>query len=150
MTEQPDDPDAAQASALAEELRHVFRKMKRRLREQTDLGDFSWSQLSVLATLDREGPATVTVLARVEGMRPQSMGANVAVLEAAGLVQGAPDPADGRQVLLSLTPAGLDWLRAGRAARQDWLIRAIRARLDLRERESLAAAAPLLQRLFDP
>jgi DNA-binding MarR family transcriptional regulator len=78
------------------------------------------------------------------------MGATVAALEAAGLVQGAPDPADGRQVLLSLSAAGLNWIRAGRAARQDWLMRLIRARLTPGEQENLTAAATLLQRLFDP
>ena len=40
-----------------------------------------------------EGPATVTSLARAEGVRPQSMGATVAALQEAGLVGGAPDPA---------------------------------------------------------
>src|SRR5438132_252114 len=97
MSNRPDDPGTARSAALAEDLRLVFGKMKRRLREQTDLGGFSWSQMSVISYLDREGPATVTTLARIEGMRPQSMGTNVAALEASGLVRGAPDPADGRQ-----------------------------------------------------
>ena len=46
----------------------------------------------------------------------------------------------------SPTTAG-DWLREGRAARQDWLTRTILARLSAAEQDQLAAAMPLLQRL---
>jgi DNA-binding MarR family transcriptional regulator len=37
-------------------------------------------------------------------MRPQSMGANIAALEA-GLVTGRANPDDGRETILTLTPA---------------------------------------------
>src|SRR5882672_9778771 len=104
VKEQTDDPNAARASALAGDLRVLIGKLKRRLREQAHTGDLTWSQMSVLSRLEREGPATVTTLARAEGVRPQSMGATVSVLEEAGLVSGAPDASDGRQTILSLTP----------------------------------------------
>src|SRR5277367_5231656 len=96
------DMDDAHLLALAGDLRAVIGQLKRRLREQAGWGDLTWSQTSVLSRLDREGPATVTTLARVEGMRPQSMGAIVSALQAAGLVTGSPDPTDGRQTVLSL------------------------------------------------
>jgi DNA-binding MarR family transcriptional regulator len=82
-------------------------------------------------------------------MRPQSMGPLVAALEAAGLVSGAPDPADGRQTILSLTDACRKWIQEGRAARQDWLSRTIQARLSAQEQEDLARAVELLKRLAD-
>src|SRR5216684_1889453 len=107
------------------------------MREQGHLGDLTWSQVSVISRLERDGPATVTTLARAEGMRPQSMGANVSALEAAGLVSGVPDPADGRQTILSLTEHCREWIRVGRAAREDWLFRAIQARLAPAEQEQL-------------
>ena len=97
------DPEVAHAHAVAGELRVVLGKLKRRLREEASLGEFTLSQMSALSRLEREGPATVTTLARAEGVRPQSMGATVSVLEAAGFVTGSPDPADGRQTILSLT-----------------------------------------------
>jgi DNA-binding MarR family transcriptional regulator len=149
MNEQPGDPEAARALALAGELRVLIGKLKRRLRDQAHLGDLTWSQISVLSRLEREGPATVTNLARAEGMRPQSMGANVSALEAAGLVNGAPDPNDGRQTILSLTAACRDWIEAGRAAREDWLLRAIQTKLAPEEQEQLASAVELLKRLVD-
>jgi DNA-binding MarR family transcriptional regulator len=103
----------------------------------------------VLGYLDREGPATVTALARAEGVRPQSMGATVAALQEAGLVGGTPHPADGRQVMLSLTAAARDWIKASRAAREDWLSGAIRSHLGPAEQEELAKAAALLRRIVD-
>jgi DNA-binding MarR family transcriptional regulator len=78
------------------------------------------------------------------------MGATIAVLEAAGLVTGSPDPKDGRQTILSLTPACRELFRSGRAARHDWLFRAIQARLTPQQQEQLAAAMSLLDRLVDP
>jgi len=144
-----DDPANARALALVAELRVVIRKLRRRVREQTLPGDLTWSQVSVLGLLDREGPSTVTTLARAEGVRPQSMGATVAALEAAGMVTGAPDPDDGRQTMLSVTDACREFLAAGRAARQDWLLAAIHKHLTPGEQEALASALALLARIAD-
>jgi DNA-binding MarR family transcriptional regulator len=137
------------AADLAAELRVVVGKLKRRLREHANKGDLSLSQMAVLGYLDREGPSTVTALARSEGVRPQSMGATVAALEEAGLVSGAPHPADGRQIMLSLTATAREWINASRAAREDWLSQAIRSHLSPAEQEDLAKAAALLRRLVE-
>jgi DNA-binding MarR family transcriptional regulator len=141
--------DDALVLTLAGELRVVVGRLRRRLREQASFGDLTWSQTSVLSRLDREGPATVTSLARAEGMRPQSMGATVSALEAAGLVSGSPDPKDGRQTILSLTASCQEWIKAGRAAREDWLFRAIQSKLSPGEQEELATAVNLLKRLAE-
>ena len=137
------------ASVLAQDLRALLGKLRRRLREQARIGDLTPSQVSVLHRIEKHGPATVSNLARVEGMRPQSMAPIIAELESAGLVNGAPDPADGRQTLLSLTDAGRKWIAAGRAARQDWLTRTLQARLSPQEQDRLAKAVVLLRRLVD-
>ncbi len=142
-------PDLAQAAALAGELRVVIGKLNRRLREQSHQKDLTGSQKSVLIRLDRDGPATVTALAQAEGVRPQSIGATVATLEAAGFISGAPDPTDGRRTILSLTAACRDWITASRAAREDWLYRALLAKLEPTERAELAAALGLIARLVD-
>jgi DNA-binding MarR family transcriptional regulator len=149
VNEPQSDPETARVSALAGELRVLIGKLKRRLREQAHPGDFSSSQLSVLSRLEREGPATVTTLARAEAVRPQSMGATVSVLEAAGFVTGAADPSDGRQTILSLTAECRKWIKASRAAREDWLSRTIRAKLTSGEQKDLATAVELLKRLVD-
>ena len=150
MDEQSADQQDAHLHALAAEMRVVLGQLKRRLRQEADPGEFTWSQLSVLRRLETEGPATVTRLAHAEGVRPQSMGATVATLEAAGLISGAPDPADGRQTLLSLTQACRDWIHANRAAREDWFVKSIDRKLSLQERAQLASAVNLLRRLIEP
>jgi DNA-binding MarR family transcriptional regulator len=149
MKGRTDDQRSARASDLAQELRALFGKLKRRLRDQAHIGDLTPSQTSVLLRLEKDGPATASNLARAEGMRPQSMGPLVAALEAAGLVSGASDPSDGRQTILSLTDACRKWIEEGRAARQDWLTRTIQARLSPQEQEDLAASVELLKRLVD-
>lgn len=146
-TSQSSEP--RQLTALAGELRVAIGKLIRRWREQADAGDFTNTQKSVLLRLERDGPATVSMLARAEGVRPQSMRITVAALEAAGAVSGKPDPEDGRQTFLNLTPSFLKALRTGRAAREDWLFRALKAQLAPREHEQLAAAVKLLSRLAD-
>jgi DNA-binding MarR family transcriptional regulator len=149
MNKPPNDPEASRTLAVAGELRVLIGKLKRRLREESHLGDFTWSQVEVLVRLEREGPATVSSLARAEGVRPQSMGETLAALKTAGLVSGAPDPNDGRQTVLSITDACRELIRAGRAAREDWLFRAIRTKLAPAEQEELARAVELLKRLVD-
>jgi DNA-binding MarR family transcriptional regulator len=147
MTEDPGHSNAPLAVSLAQDIRGFAGILKRRLREQADAGDLTPSQTAVLLRLEQDGPATTSALARIEGMRPQSMGSVIAVLEEAGLVTGTPDPADGRQTILSVTDKFRTWLAHGRAARQDWLTRTIEAQLSPQEQEQLAAAMLLFRRL---
>jgi DNA-binding MarR family transcriptional regulator len=149
MNNSPGKASPARTAALAEDLRLLIGTLKRRLREQGQRQDLPPSQVAVLLRLEKDGPATVSGLARSEGMRPQSMSAAIAALEAAGLVRGAPDPDDGRQTIMSLTESCRERLRAGRAARQDWLSRTIAARLSPPEQQELAAAVRLLKRLVE-
>ena len=137
------------ASTLAAELRTVFRKLRLRLREHGGRNDLNLSEISVLLRLEKDGPATVSSLARAEGMRPQSMSAVVTSLLEANLVSGAPDPSDGRQILMSLTPECLNWLQEVRASRQDWLTATISQRLSAHEQEKIQAALALLARLAE-
>jgi DNA-binding MarR family transcriptional regulator len=150
MAEQKEEGGATpMAAALATEIRRIAGRLKRKLRETSGVGDMPDSQIAVLLHLEREGQATVSDLARAEGMRPQSMGAIVAALEEAGHVEGRPDPGDRRRTLLSLTARCAAWMKAGRQARQDMLARSIAARLDAAEQRQLGAALTLLARLVE-
>lgn len=66
-------------------------------------------------------------LARIESMRPQSMGTLLSALEKNGLIEREAHPSDRRQIIFSLTPTGAALHRQRRAARQEWLIKAISA-----------------------
>ena len=141
------DQGTTHASVVAGELRVVLGQLVRRLREQADGPDLTRSQASVLGRIDRDGPTTATVLARTEGLRPQSMGTIVAALEAAGLVAGSPDPKDGRKTILSLTQTAREQFRTGRLAREDWLIQAMSAALTQSELDQLSSSIDLLRRI---
>ncbi len=148
MERPPDDTDDQRAHALAGELRIVLGQLIRKLREQNGPEDFTWSQKSVLSHLERDGPTTVTSLARIEGVRSQSMGATVSFLENAGLVARGSHPSDRRQTLLCVTPAGRDLILARRTAREDWLFQAMRKRLSPDDAPKIEAAVSLLKQLL--
>ena len=136
----------ADTSLLAHDLRETLGRVVRRLRAEPGppLG-----QHAVLGRLDRVGPASISELAAESRMRPQSMAQTVKDLEDAGLVRRRPDPNDGRRSFVELTPAGLQIVLDTRAAREDWLTRALDAELDEREREQLREALSLLARIAD-
>lgn len=142
-------PQAEIAYDLAAQIRTVLSRLKRRLREQGGRGDFTPSQISVLLRLEKEGPATVSGLARAEGMRPQSMSAIVAPLQDAGLISSSSDPDDGRQTLMSLSSECEKLLKDSRAAMQDWLTTAILKKLTAQEQQQLSATLELLSRLTE-
>ncbi|MEJ8856321.1 MarR family transcriptional regulator [Variovorax robiniae] len=143
------DPSTEAAHALAVDLRMLASQLRRRLRQEASVAGWTESQRAVLLRLERQEAATVTELATAEGVRSQSMGATVASLIEGGCVKGAPDPADGRRTLLSLTPQARKMIRQVRAAREDWLQRTISARYAPAEQKQLIAAVKLLQRLLD-
>jgi DNA-binding MarR family transcriptional regulator len=137
------------AATIALEIRTVSGNLKRRLRADVEHNDLNASQVSVVLRLEKDGSATVSSLARAEGMRPQSMSAVITPLQNAGLVSGASDPNVGRQTLMCLTPKCLKLLKERRAAKQDWLTKRISEKLSVGEQEKLKAALGLLMRLVE-
>ena len=140
----PGEPDVHDIAAA---LRVSVGMLLRRLRQVRPDDELTLPESSALARLDRTGPATPGVLAKVEQISPQSMGATLAALQARGLIERHPDPGDGRRVVLSVTEAGLELLRNKRGARTEQLAQALSAGFTPAELGQLAAAAPLLERL---
>jgi len=120
----------------------------RRVRTTSHMHDLSLTHIAVLARLDQGGPATISDLARAEGVKSQSMGAVIAALETEGLVQRKPHPTDGRQVNIELTAKGIAVRKERAAAKQKWLAHAI-AQLDQQEQATLFAATRIIRRLGD-
>jgi DNA-binding MarR family transcriptional regulator len=139
----PSQPVSAQQAG---ELRATLGLLYRRLRQTRAGADLTLPESSALSRLDQHGPATGAQLARIEQVSPQSIGATVQALEAKGLIGRAPDPHDGRRVILSLTAAGRETLRSKRSARTEQMTRALAA-LTVQERAQLMAVLPVLEHL---
>ena len=131
----------------ANDVRVVFGRLRRRLRELAETADLTPSQQAVVSQLDKVGPASASDLAASERVRPQSMAATVAALVELGLVERTPDPDDGRRQLISLTPAGVKRLQGDRQARQEWLAQALQDRFTEAQRRTIIEALGLLDEL---
>lgn len=133
---------------LANDLSLAVMRLARQLRFRRPDSPVSLSQLSALATLAKEGPMTPGALAIRERVRPPSMTRVIASLVDLGLVERSAHPADGRQVLVAVSPEGADLFEAERRASREWL----QQRLDqLRpeERATLLSAADLMFAIID-
>ena len=136
-----------EAGRDANELRLSVMRLVRRLRAERPASGLSLTRVNVLGRLDREGPATTSELAATEGITPQSMARTVGELVDSGRLSRRPDPADGRQQLLDVTPAARELLAEDRSSRDSWLAVAMSERLSAEERAVLLVAGRLLDRL---
>ena len=146
--------NAPEAADLAPDARDVAAALRmsaglllRRMRQARPDGELTLPEAAALTRLGRGGPATPSALARQEQISPQSMGATIAALEARGLVERRPDPADGRRTVIHVTGQGQQKLTDKRNARIEQFARALAASFSQDELASLMAAAPLIERL---
>ncbi|WP_329046384.1 MarR family transcriptional regulator [Amycolatopsis sp. NBC_01488] len=140
----------ASAVAAAQTLRVLVGRLRRKMMDATAVGDLTSAQASALARLAINEPATASVLAGAERVRPQSMAATVAALEKLGLIRREDDPADGRRQLLFLTPEGRAYGHGARASRHEWLARTLAQRLTEDELAVVNEALALLGRVVEP
>lgn len=134
--------------STAAALQIAVGRLVRRLRQTHVPGELTLTEASVLARLDRDGPATPGALATGERVKPQAMGTTLQGLEQRALVSRAPDPGDGRRVVMTITGEGRRLLTDRRTLKTHALAEAI-GRLGEDERRALAEAARLLDRLAE-
>jgi DNA-binding MarR family transcriptional regulator len=132
---------------LAGRLRLAVTRLNRRLRQQAESG-LSPSAQSALASIARHGPLSLGELANHESVKPPSVTATVAALEAAGLVRRETDATDRRVSLVAVTPRGK--LRVQRSRNRTTAYLASRlSNLDDHDMEVLHEATGILERLLD-
>ena len=132
---------------LPARLRLAVTRTARRLRQEAG-ESLSPSLTAALATIERHGPLTPSRLADIENVKRPTVTRVVQRLEEEGLTARITDPADGRVVLLSTTPAGRELLKRLRSRTNAYLARRLRD-LPEEELEVLDRAADILERLLD-
>ena len=143
-TDTPEHADVVDPDEVTR-LRLAVLRLARRLRQEAG-DEVTSSQLSALSAIARSGPLTLGELAELERVQPPSITRIVGALEGDGLVERTPHPTDGRVTVVRLTPAGRGLLRRVRNRRDAWLADRLGS-LDGRDRDVLAAARPVLERL---
>jgi DNA-binding MarR family transcriptional regulator len=132
---------------VAGHLRLVVARTARRLRQEAG-ADLSPSMSSALAAIDRHGPLTPSEVAAHERVQRPTATRVLARLEGLGLVERAPDPADRRSSLISVSDQGRALLRRQRSRKNQFLARRL-ATLDPEDVATLDRAAAILERLLD-
>jgi DNA-binding MarR family transcriptional regulator len=133
---------------LASQLRPALLRLTRVVRNQRVDMSVTLTQLSAMATLRKSGPMSAGELAACERVQPPSMTKVLANLEERGLVRRDVHPADRRQAVLAITPAGEALLASERRSRDMWLTKRL-STLTPDERALLQRVVPILEKLAE-
>lgn len=131
---------------VADRLHSASIHLLRRVRRRDDESGVTAPHLSALSVLVFGGPRTLGELAEAEQVRPPSITRIVRNLEADGLVEREPDPADGRVVRVRATDEGRRVLADARRRRIADLAARLRA-VDAADLDVLERAAELIERM---
>jgi DNA-binding MarR family transcriptional regulator len=134
----------AQKDRLTSDLRMACMRISRRVRFESTM-DVAPHQFSILVRLE-DGPRTPKEIAEIEQVSAPSISRTVGTLVERGLVSRSDDPADGRQVILSLTSEGRRTIKETRRRRDQWLATRLE-HLGDDERALLLEATALLERV---
>jgi len=132
----------------SERLRAVVGRLSRRLRETRAGSGLTPTQISVLFSIVRLGPLTMTALAEREALNPTMLSRVLAGLCEAGLVERSSDPSDRRVALAAPTAAGRRLRERIQRERSDALALHLTA-LEPAEQEAILAAIPALEALAE-
>jgi DNA-binding MarR family transcriptional regulator len=136
---------------LAARLRLAVVRTARRLRQEAAGAggtELTPTAASALATVERHGPLTPSELAAIERVKRPTATRTLRVLVEAGLVERAPDPADGRSALVSVNAAGRERLRRLRGRKNAYLARRMRD-LPAEDLRTLERAAEVLEGILE-
>jgi DNA-binding MarR family transcriptional regulator len=135
--------------SLADRLHSAAIHLLRRLRRHDTAMGLSAARASALSVIVFGGPVTIGHLARAEQVSAPTITRLVLAMERDGLVRREPDARDGRIVWLRPTARGTRILHAGRRRRVAALAEEL-GTLSREERQTLTAAADILERLVRP
>ena len=146
MTKQTDIP----LSERAAHLRTAIVRTARRLRQEAavETSGLTPTSVAALATIERHGPLTPSEIAEIERVKRPTITRTLGCLEREGLIDRAPDPADGRSALVSVNASGREKLRRLRGRKNAYLARRMRD-LPPADLETLDRAAAILEGILE-
>ncbi len=137
-------------SELATLLRTIISKMNKRLRKQMHAVDnFSITEITALSYLHSEGQLSPSELAVLLKIKTQSMSDVLKRFTEQDLIDKSASESDKRKVLISLSAAGRLAVEKTRYERDEWLTNAIEHHLNKKEKQLLADAIALMDKLSD-
>jgi DNA-binding MarR family transcriptional regulator len=147
MTTEAAPPATAAAEVLAA-VGRVRRTVRRRLRRDWPHAPLPQAQIELLVLLREQPGLRVQEAAAILGLAANTVSTLVGALDAAGLLERRPDPADRRAAALHLSTAAERRLGEWRDRRAALAGTAL-AGLTPADRAAIAAALPALHRLAD-
>jgi len=141
--------DEIRAGDVAVRLAVSISRVQARMRREGGSLDrgITASQLAMMQRLAKGTGLSISALAATEHVSQQAITQRLDLLRPTGYVSMAPDPADGRKKLVSLTETGEKYLEDAAANEERWLARALRSSMSERELAVLLEAADLLDRI---
>jgi DNA-binding MarR family transcriptional regulator len=139
------EPTPAALQALAQDFREALRHSVYLVRRLDANGELSAAQLSTLKMLLYNG-VRVGEIARNLGVKVPSATEQIIKLEKAGLARREPDPDDSRAVRVVLTAEGRAAVDSANE-RRNAVMAKILVTLSGTEREALAAALPVIEKI---
>lgn len=131
---------------LAEELRKMVSHLVRNVRVST--ATVRTSQYETLDLLDSHDALSIADLARLRGVKHQSMRLVINELEAQDLVLRQKSAQDARAQVIVLSDQARAALAAARQQRADWLAARISKTLDQQDRDDLQKGLAALRKLL--
>lgn len=138
-------PHDRQTLQLAEALRSAVSTFVRQVRVATSTA--RTSQLETLELLETRGAITIADLARLRGVKHQSMRLVVQELESQQLIIRQPNAQDARAQLIALTETACALLNDARERRARWIADVLAEKLDAQSRDDLIKGIAALNKL---
>lgn len=140
--------DQLSTGTVVERLSWVVERLVRRLRAVSAGEGLSPSAVSMMSSIDHQGPSRVTDLGRQLGISQPAATQLVTRLVADGLAERTASEADRRAVVVDLTDAGRESI-AARRRRRAAALDALLDELDADDRAALETAVGALERLVE-
>jgi DNA-binding MarR family transcriptional regulator len=135
---------------MATALRTAISGLHKVLRKQVYTGhSYSMTEMGTIGQLYRNPALLPTELAGLTMVKTQTMSQILNKLEQNGIISKTSSEKDKRKVLVSLTPAGRKMVEKTRYDRDEVLKGAIDRSLTEKEKELLAKALPVLDKLIE-